>query len=245
MSLEAVELWSLAVLFVASLVRATFGFGEALIAMPLLTILLGLEVAAPLLALSSLTLGTIILVRDWRHLEWRGVWRLTLASLIGIPIGMALVDHVDRRVTLTVLAVVVIGFAGSHLLDLRPVRLRSERAAWPFGFFAGILGGAYNTSGPLMVMYGTLREWPRHQFRVMLQGCFMANGLLIALLHGWRGRYTPRVLLLFTASLLVVLATAPLGGWLSRRLHPESFVRLVYGLLLIVGCSLLVHAWRG
>ena len=36
------------IIFVAFLVRATFGFGDALVAMPLLTILVGIRLAAPL-----------------------------------------------------------------------------------------------------------------------------------------------------------------------------------------------------
>jgi len=42
----------LAVLFVATLIRSAFGFGEALIAVPLLAFLMPVEVATPLAASS-------------------------------------------------------------------------------------------------------------------------------------------------------------------------------------------------
>ena len=41
-----------------------------------------------------------------------------------------------------------------------------------FGFFAGILGGAYNTNGPPVVIYGSLRKWSPATFRATLQGYF-------------------------------------------------------------------------
>lgn len=44
----------LAVVFVATAVRSAFGFGEALIAVPLLTVFLPLNVAAPLAVLLSI-----------------------------------------------------------------------------------------------------------------------------------------------------------------------------------------------
>ena len=41
----------LSVVFLAALVRSTFGFGDALIAMPFLVVLVGLKTATPLMAL--------------------------------------------------------------------------------------------------------------------------------------------------------------------------------------------------
>ena len=71
---------TLAIVFAASLSRSTFGFGEAMIAMPLLTMLLGIQVAAPLIALLSITVAIVILVRDWRDIQWASAWRLVVAS---------------------------------------------------------------------------------------------------------------------------------------------------------------------
>ncbi|MCA9117288.1 MAG: hypothetical protein KDA79_19595, partial [Planctomycetaceae bacterium] len=57
------------VLFTAALVRSTFGFGDALVAMPLLALFMPLETAAPLVALISLLIAGSVLQRDWRHAE--------------------------------------------------------------------------------------------------------------------------------------------------------------------------------
>ena len=57
----------LAVVFVATLVRSAFGFGEALVAVPLLALLIPVEVAVPLAVLVSVTVAAVIVAQDWRQ----------------------------------------------------------------------------------------------------------------------------------------------------------------------------------
>ena len=46
-------LLTLAIIFVAALTKATLGFGESLLAIPLLTFIVGIQVATPLSALMA------------------------------------------------------------------------------------------------------------------------------------------------------------------------------------------------
>ena len=66
----------LAVLFLATLIRSALGFGEALVAVPLLVLFIPVEVAAPVAVLVSVTVAGIILARDWRevHVRSAGGW---------------------------------------------------------------------------------------------------------------------------------------------------------------------------
>jgi uncharacterized membrane protein YfcA len=50
------------VLFLATLIRSTFGFGEALVAVPLLALVAPVEVAAPVAVLVSITVALIVVV---------------------------------------------------------------------------------------------------------------------------------------------------------------------------------------
>jgi len=51
--------WVLAVIFLATLIRSAFGFGEGLVALPLLALLIPVEVAAPLAVLFSITVAIV------------------------------------------------------------------------------------------------------------------------------------------------------------------------------------------
>ena len=64
------------VVFLATLVRSAFGFGEALVAVPLLAFVIPVPVAVPLATLLSVTVAALILAQDWRHVHARSPWRL-------------------------------------------------------------------------------------------------------------------------------------------------------------------------
>lgn len=64
-----------AVLFAATIVRSSLGFGEAL-------------VAAPLAVLVSITVAAVLLARDWRHVEVGSAMRLIGFTTIGVPLGL-------------------------------------------------------------------------------------------------------------------------------------------------------------
>jgi uncharacterized membrane protein YfcA len=87
----------LAVLFLATLIRSALGFGEALVAVPLLVLFIPVEVAAPAAVLVSVTVAGIILAQDWREVHVRSARRLVLSTLLGIPFGLLLLTTVADR----------------------------------------------------------------------------------------------------------------------------------------------------
>jgi hypothetical protein len=56
-------------LFGATLIRSVFGFGDALFAMPLMSLAVGVGVATPVMGLVSVILAAGVLLTSWRHLD--------------------------------------------------------------------------------------------------------------------------------------------------------------------------------
>ena len=69
--IDAIAAHVIVVIFIATLIRSTFGFGEALVAVPLLALRLPVAVAAPLAVLVSVVVAGVIVVQDWRKIEVR------------------------------------------------------------------------------------------------------------------------------------------------------------------------------
>src|SRR5215510_10398067 len=92
------------IIFLATLVRSAFGFGEALVAVPLLALFIPVEVAAPLAVLVSITVAAIVVAQDWRQVHLGSAWRLVLSTLFGIPLGLLLLLAVPERIVKATLA---------------------------------------------------------------------------------------------------------------------------------------------
>jgi uncharacterized membrane protein YfcA len=232
----------LAVVFLATLIRSAFGFGEALVAVPLLALLIPVEVAVPLATLVSITVAAVVIVQDWHQIHIRSAGWLVVSTLFGIPLGLGLLTAVPEPVVKAVLAVVIIGFSSYCLASRRLYQLKDDRWAWCFGFSAGVLGGAYGMNGPPLVVYGSLRHWSPAQFRATLQGYFLPASLLGMFGYWLADLWTPTVNRYYLWSLPLALAAILLGRALNRRLQGRSFLRYIHLGLLVVGAVLLIQS---
>jgi hypothetical protein len=87
-----------AVLFLATIIRSAFGFGEALVAVPLLALAIPVEVAAPVAVLASIKVALIVVVQDWRSIHLRSAIWLVAPTLFGIPLGLIVLKTVPEAV---------------------------------------------------------------------------------------------------------------------------------------------------
>lgn len=231
---------TLAIVFIATVVHASIGFGTALVAMPLLALVLGLPTATPLVALLMLTNITVLLSTTHQHVELRAAWQLLLSAAVGIPLGLYLVELAPERGLKALLGVVVVAFSAYNLARPRLPTLRSEAWVVPFGLAAGILGGAYNTNGPPVVIYGALRQWPPERFRATLQGFFLPAAVLICTGHALAGLWSRQVFTLYLLSLPALVLGLLFGKWLGAQIPADRFGWILYWLLIPLGIFLLV-----
>ncbi|MDM8528196.1 sulfite exporter TauE/SafE family protein [Anaerolineales bacterium HSG24] len=232
-------LLTMVILFIAAGLKATFGFGDALLAMPLLALLWRMQTVSPLVSFLGVTVSFIVLGQDWRKVDVRAAWQLILASTVGIPLGLWILVNAPESIVKRILGIILILFGLYNLLKPSLFMLKNDNWNYLFGFIAGMLGGAYNTSGPPVVIYGTLRRWPPDKFRATLQGYFLFTAFLIFIGHGIQGLWTQQVLKLFLLSLPGVLLAIFLGGKLNQRLDPKQFTRFLYMGLIVLGLFLL------
>ena len=147
------------IIFFASFTQGATGFGLSLVSMPLLVGVLGIQVASPLMALVGFTVGLIMLFRYRAAFNLRAVTRLSAASLLAIPLGVAALRQVDGEIITKILGAIIMTYALYGLFGLRLPQLSHRAWAYGFGFVSGLLGGAYNTSGPPIIIFGRVRRW--------------------------------------------------------------------------------------
>lgn len=230
--------------FVATLIRSTFGFGEALIAVPLLALSVPIEIAAPLAVLLSITIAAVVIAQDWRKIHVRSTGWLLAPTFLGIPLGLALLTSAHQHIVKGALALVIVAFSGYSLLGKRPPELRSDSRPWLLscGFFAGVLGGAYGMNGPPLVIYGAMRRWSPQHFRATLQGYFLPASVVAMAGYWLAGLWVPAITHYYLISLLVALPAIFLGRVLNHRLRGDTFLKYVHGGLVCVGAVLLIQA---
>ncbi|TCP22701.1 hypothetical protein EV207_13444 [Scopulibacillus darangshiensis] len=236
----------IAAVFVGALMRATFGFGEAVVSMPLLALLpIDLHTAISLIGLAGLTVALLTVVSGWRHIDRPILLRLAAATLIGIPAGLILVTLMPASVVTAGLGFFLIAYGGysfvRHTVVKAEVQPRFTANYWalPAGFAAGALGSAFNFNGVPVVVYGTMRRWDPERFRGTLQAHFLISGVFVVGGQALGGLWSPDLFVLYGLSLPAILAATLAGVMINKRIPAKKFERYVFLLIILLGALLL------
>jgi hypothetical protein len=242
--MDATALHVVMVVFVATLFRSAFGFGEALIAVPLLTLFISLKVAAPVAVLVSITIAAVVVVQDWRKIHFRSAGWLVGSSLLGIPVGLWLLTSSHQKAVKIALAIFIVVFSAYSLFGRKPPELKGDSKAWLLGcgFVAGVTGGAYGMNGPPLVIYGAMRRWSAQHFRATLQAYFLPASVIGMGGYWLSGLWVPAVTHYYLMCLPVLVPAVWLGRVVNHRLHGDAFLKYVYVGLAGIGVVLLAQS---
>ena len=230
----------LLVIYFAVFTQSVTGFGSALVAMAFLPEMIGIQVAAPLVALMAVTIEFFLMIRYRSSLNPSALWRLVLASIVGIPLGIYALKGVSEEFLLIALGLVIAGYALYALFDFKLPEMQHPVWAYGAGFISGALSGAYNTGGPPVVIYGNCRHWEPAEFKSNLQGFFLISDLLVVLGHALSHNLSAPVLRYYLWALPVLAMGILVGTSLDRFLNPTVFRKAVLVLLVVMGVRLIL-----
>jgi len=228
------------VVFVAAAVQGVMGFGGALVAMPLLVTLVGVQTATPAFAIIG-TVATLLNAIRWRaHVTLGDLAQLVVPAALGIPIGVFFLARVDASIVTRALGVILIVYAAYNLAGWSVPPLHGRSWAFAAGFSSGILSGAFNTGGPPVIVYADARGWTAERFRGNLQTYFVLTSVFLLASHALTGHFTPTVWRTALIGLPALLVGQLLGVRLCRYINPDVFRRLVLVFLLLLGARLII-----
>jgi len=230
------------IILVAYIIFGMSGFGSTLIAVPLLAHLLPLKFVIPMVVILD-CVGAISMGFKLRADVWKAEFMPMLPFLLaGLFAGVFVLLNVPPRWLLAMLGVFVLVFGGNFLLARKPlVRLPGWTVA-PIGLFAGVTSSTFGVGGPIYVFYFTARGATPEQIRATIPVVFSFTTVARIVIFTGVGLFNPEILL-GAALLLPVMV---LGLWCGHRLHlnlsREQVIRVIGGLLLLSGTSLLLRA---
>jgi uncharacterized membrane protein YfcA len=217
---------ALLVLALAAFVQGVFGLGFAMIATPLLALFLDYQTAVLVAAVPLFVLAVYWLTVNRLHL-FRSVipWTLLPGIVTGAALGVALQVSLPQKVTLLLLAALILFSVMLPLIQRRWISesamVSVSSAPW-FGLFAGVTEAALNVGAPFMVLFAGLARLSRLQLLIALNVCFaLGKSIQIALLMIVAP--TPLSLPLLIAGVMVCLLAFWVGDRLAGRQSETGF----------------------
>ena len=214
-----------AIVLLAAATQATTGFGFALVAVPLLTLAVDARTAVVATGVAGVAVTVHGAVRQRDQVRWRVAGQLLGSSLLGMPIGLAVLRLAPDR-TLTML--VAVGVLGCTVLVWRGLRFPiTPVTLGAVGVLSGVLATSTGTNGPPLVAAFQAMGYDQRTFRATLAAVFAGSGTL-GLIGFWlAGQATPAAIRIGLVGLPAVLAGWWLGNAVVRRIDEARFRSVV------------------
>lgn len=222
------------------------GFGANLVALPLLAHTMSLRFAVPMLLLLDLIAAGSLGIKNRALVQWGELARLLPTLLVGMLLGLVVLEKAPEHWLLTLLGSFVAGFALWSLFGPTATRAASARWAWPAGLAGGVFSTLFGTGGPIYTLYLARRIVDTAHLRASIGTLILGSALMRLLLFTGSGFFTQPGLLKLS---LLLVPCALVGFVLGSRLHarlPQAQVRRgIWLLLLASGGSLLLRGLSG
>jgi uncharacterized protein len=226
--------------FVAALVTGVAGFAFGLVAAAIwLYALTPVQTTALIVTYGLLVQGYAV----WKLRHNLNVSRLIpliVGSAIGVPFGILVLRWIPPTYLRALIGALLILFSLYNLLrpTLPSMKQAGRAADGGVGFLNGVVGGSTGLAGIVIVIWSSLRGWPRDEQRAAFQPTGVATFLITIIALGGTGSVSAELIKLFALG-LPALAIGTWVGWrLYGKLDEAKFRKGVLVLLLLSGISL-------
>ncbi len=220
------EIWTMggivAVIFCAAILRGFTGFGFAIAAVPLLSLIIAPRSAVPLAIILQLCGGLIDLLHQRRNCHWPSLRWLIVGAIVGSPIGvlalMSIPAPIVRLIISAICALAVAALGFGFALRTMP----NGAATVLIGLSAGMFNGLAAMPGPPAVAYYMACPLRPKSVRASLLVFFAITSFAAAASLLVTG-------LLQTETALLTIGGLPImfiGTWLGERLFEKSAGRM-------------------
>lgn len=248
----------LVVLFVSHTIHGITGFAGAVLALSPSLMLVGYDVAKPIINVLGLLSGIYVFVGSRKDIDWKELKKIVIVMAVGIVGGIMIRGFFvgKDQALYKILGVFVIFLALQGAVTMWKTRegavkpVAEEKAGaetgkktgsgMPLLILAGIIHGLFVSGGPLLIGYLTKRISDKARFRATIATVWVFLNGMILVDDIRAGLWNMELLKTQLIAVPILFAAMYLGGKLCRWMSQRVFMIITYVLLFISGISLLI-----
>ncbi len=226
-------------MFASHLIGAVSGFGNQLVALPLLAILVGLDAGKGALVVLGTLMYTVLTARWHARVNLRELFVIVCLAGSGLVLGMYVFELLNPRASKLALGIFVLVIGVQGLVRPGLLQLMPKPLARLILIVGGFVHGAFTTGGPLLVVYAQRAMPDKTEFRSTLGVTWLV--LNAGLMIGWTisGSWSEQTPVICLVGLPFMVAGLSVGEYLHHRLDGPTFRAFVSVILILNGLMLI------
>lgn len=242
--MESVYLVAILGAVVAGFVQGISGFAFGLVATSFWAWVLEPRLAATLAVFGALVGQVLAAITVRRGFDLKLLVPFVLGGLAGIPIGVALLPHLDMDAFRAILGGLLVLWCPAMLLatHLPKITAGGRIADGAAGLAGGVLGGIGGFTGTLPTLWCTLRGFQKDTQRAVIQNFNLSMLLVTMGTYLATGLVTVDMLPFFAIVAPAMLVPTLVGAKLYMGMSEARFRQIVLGLLTLSGIALLASS---
>lgn len=233
-----------AIFLFASFIQGLTGFAFGLLSVSLFTILFSTREAVAIVAISGSILMSYSFFLHRKSVEYRKVFCLSMMSVVFIPLGAAFLVKLPETIVMASLGGIIVLIAVySSLFADRSRKLMSRKGS---GFIAamisGLLGGAFTSPGPAMIVYLYTLDESRMQAKANVQFYFIIVSVVIVISHIVSGTIDSTACIRSLPFIPIIFLGTKIGVLLSKKLPVAVFKTITDIALVVLGAYILLSS---
>jgi uncharacterized membrane protein YfcA len=229
---------------VAGFVQGLSGFAFGMVAMSFWAWTLDPRLAATLSVFGALVGQLLAVFTVRRGFNLRLLLPFVLGGLAGIPLGVAVLPHLDMAWFKALLGGFLALWCPVMLMarSLPPITVGGRLGDTVAGMAGGVLSGIGGFAGPVPTLWATLRGFGKDEQRAVIQNFNLSMLLVTMGVYLGSGVVTVQMLPYFAIVAPAMLVPTLLGARLYLGISEARFRQIVLGLLTASGVALLASS---
>ena len=234
------------IMILGGVVQGMCGFGAGLVCMSILPFIIDYKIALPIMFAASLVISGQLVIKSFKHINWRVFLMPAIFSLLGRSFTILAVNNLDSTILKLILGGIIIGTAiyqmtGANKIKIKPTHKNGAIA----GILSGLMGGLASTGGPPLVVYYMNSELEKEEYLGTLQMTFFFGAILSISLTAATGGYSGGVWKYVIVAAVGIFSGALVGRRIFDKISIQQLKKIINILLIVLGSSLLIKTLIG
>lgn len=232
------------IIFIASLIHGSIGFGFPMIATPLIALMTDIQTAIIYTLIPTLLVNIISIISEGNFFQAiKRFYLLAIIAMIGSAIGTQILIYNNSDIFKLLLAIAILVYLSIDFIkyELTWIYTKPQLSRFVFGFGAGILSGLTNAMAPVLVIYTIESKFTKSEIIQASNICFLFGKIIQIILFSFASVFTIQEVQNSFVLLIIVAIALYLGIKIKSYLNASLYKQIIKVLLLMISLILIIQ----